>query len=113
MPRLFNIPVDPALKARVEVAAEAQAEGAGCASVSLYRRFQQSELIDVTGQPLLAVFGDAYSTVGQFILGSTATMFTAEEAEAWWAAIKEADEDGTFFFTWPHHCAVGTKVMMA
>ncbi|MEM7034273.1 MAG: methyltransferase domain-containing protein, partial [Chloroflexota bacterium] len=77
MPRLFNIPVDPALKARVEVAAEAQAEGAGCSSVSLYRRFQQSELIDVTGQPLLAVFGDAYSTVGQFILGSTATMFTA------------------------------------
>ena len=64
---------------------------------------------DVTGQPLLAVFGEAYSKAGKYVLGSVASQLSPEEAEAWWAAVDEAEAEGTFFFTWPHHCAVGTK----
>jgi hypothetical protein len=32
-----------------------------------------------------------------------------EEAREWHKARAEAEADGTFFMTFPHHCAVGTK----
>lgn len=108
MPRFFNVPLDPTLKAKIETV-PLQSEGAGCASVSLYRRFHQSGLVDIMGQPLLAVFANANSTVSQFVLHGVTGQFSPKETEAWWAAVDAAEAEGTFFFTWPHHCAVGTK----
>ena len=32
-----------------------------------------------------------------------------EEATEWRTARAQAEAEGTFFMTWPHHCAVGTK----
>jgi hypothetical protein len=34
---------------------------------------------------------------------------SAEEAGEWQMARAQAEAEGTFFMTWPHHCAVGTK----
>jgi len=32
-----------------------------------------------------------------------------EEVREWQAARTEAEAGGTFYMTWPHHCAVGTR----
>jgi hypothetical protein len=32
-----------------------------------------------------------------------------EEAKQWQTSRTLAEADGTFFMTWPHHCAVWTK----
>jgi hypothetical protein len=32
-----------------------------------------------------------------------------DEASDWHTARARAEAEGTFFMTWPHHCAVGTK----
>jgi hypothetical protein len=32
-----------------------------------------------------------------------------DEAAAWRAAVRHAEADGTLYWAFPHHCAVGTK----
>jgi SAM-dependent methyltransferase len=34
---------------------------------------------------------------------------TQEEGQQWQSARTQDEAEGTFFMTWPHHCAVGTK----
>ena len=34
---------------------------------------------------------------------------TEEESAEWKAAVAQAEADGTFFISTPHHCAVGIK----
>ncbi len=111
MPALINIPLHPTIKAKCEVPLSLrQDEGTGCASVSLYGRFHTSVLTDIKMMPQLAVFDNAVGVVERFFL--TAYVFShlsPEEANEGWAAVEKAVADGTFFVTWPHHCAVGTK----
>ena len=59
--------------------------------------------------PQLTAFDRNDPTVVQFMEGQLLPKLTPEEAHEWRAARDEAEAAGTFFMTWPHHCAVGTK----
>ena len=106
MPMTINLPADEALRERYQ-AVPGLDEGDSCASASLYQRFQQSPLVDVQYGPRLAVFHDAFGTVEQFMQAGFLTTLSKSQAEAWQAARRRADADGTFFLAWPHHAAVG------
>jgi hypothetical protein len=45
----------------------------------------------------------------QFMQNTLLGKLTQEEARQWQSARAQAEAAGTFFMTWPHHCAVGTK----
>jgi hypothetical protein len=59
--------------------------------------------------PQLTAFDGADPTVLQFLEGGRLRKLNEEEVREWRAARAEAEAAGTFFMTWPHHCAVGTK----
>ena len=104
----MNLPLSASLKAKVE-AIVGQASPQGCADASLYRRVRQAGLTQVKMLPQLAAFDRADPTVLQFLLDNLLPKLTEEEFREWLAARTEAEAAGTFYMTWPHHCAVGTK----
>ncbi len=106
VPMVINLDVDEALRQRFEIGSRPD-EGKGCASATLYRRFQQSPLVDVRFGPQLAVFHDAFGTVEQFMQAGFLTTLSGDQAEAWQAARRRAETNGTFFLAWPHHAAAG------
>jgi len=59
--------------------------------------------------PQLAAFDHADPTVLQFLQDALLPRLTEEEVREWLTARAEAEATGTFYMTWPHHCAVGTK----
>jgi SAM-dependent methyltransferase len=81
----------------------------GCADASLYRRFREVGLTDLTCFPQLVNVMPAersrFSIIQQRIVAS----LTAAEVVEWQAAAAKAAADGTFFFAAGHHCAIGTK----
>ena len=76
---------------------------------SLYRRFREAGLNDVVTFPHLTPFTRSDPGIVAFTEAGRLTAVTPEEAEAWRAGRAKAEEDGSFFIAWPHHCAVGTK----
>jgi hypothetical protein len=48
-------------------------------------------------------------TVERFLERNRRAVLTAEEYSDWQEACDTAVSDGTYFLTWPHHCAIGTK----
>jgi len=108
MPYHMNIPASPELKKRFEFR-QWPSEGEGCASATLYRRFQNSELVDIWYAPQLAIFTDAYGHTERFIQGGFRSQLSDQEAVVWQAAVDQAATEGTFYIAWPHHCAVGQK----
>ena len=81
----------------------------GCADASLYRRMHQARLTQVKMLPQLAIFDRSEPTILDFMQNDILPKLTAEEAREWQTARAQAEAEGTFFMTWPHHCAVGTK----
>ena len=109
VPWLFNIPLQTVLKEKVENLEALFDEGKGCSSASLYWRFQRSILTNIKMIPQQAVFDDPEGSVEKVVLGIRLSILNPEEAEEWHVGLAKAISEKTFFFTWPHHCAVGTK----
>jgi hypothetical protein len=61
--------------------------------------------------PQLAAFDLADEVMLQFMQDQFLPRLSLEEALDWHAARAQAEADGTFFMTFPHHCAVGTKAL--
>jgi SAM-dependent methyltransferase len=108
IPFLVNIPLRAELKTKCENLGQID-EGKGCASVSLYQRFHRSTLTDVKMMPQLAVFDNPDGVVEKFLQGFLPSRLSPEEMAEWRNAVVEAADRNTFFISWPHHCAVGTK----
>ena len=81
----------------------------GCADASLYRRVRQAGLTQVKMLPQLTAFDRTDPTVLQFLEVGLLRNLNEEEVREWQAARTEAEAGGTFYMTWPHHCAVGTR----
>jgi hypothetical protein len=47
--------------------------------------------------------------LGRIFAASALASLTEEESAEWEAAVVQAEADGTFFISTPHHCAVGIK----
>jgi SAM-dependent methyltransferase len=108
LPRTINVPLRQELKALLEPPPWS-GEGNACASASLYRRFRNAKLTDLRLWPQLAVFDNAHDVVERFVQNFVLARFSADEAKEYLSAQEQATAEGTFFITWPHHCAVGTK----
>jgi len=106
----MNLPLSASLKAKVEAPGViGQVSPQGCADASLYRRVRQAGLTQVKMLPQLTAFDGADPTVLQFLEGALLPKLNQDEVREWLAARAEAEAMGTFYMTWPHHCAVGTK----
>jgi SAM-dependent methyltransferase len=108
MPFLRNLALSADLKAKTEAPGGGVAAH-GCADASLYRRMHHAGLTEVKMLPQLAVFDRSEPTILDFMQNGLLQKLSPEEAREWQTAREQAE--GTFFMTWPHHCAVGTKVL--
>jgi SAM-dependent methyltransferase len=108
LPFLMNVPVRPDLKAKCEAPLPDEG-GKGCASADLYRRFHQAGLLDVQMMPDLTPFAQPDGLLEGWLQGWALDKLTPAEGEEWRNAAARSREQGGFFMTWPHHCAVGTK----
>jgi hypothetical protein len=66
-------------------------------------------LTQVKMLPQLAVFDHSEPTILAFMQDGLLQQLSPEEATEWRTGRKQAESEGTFFMTWPHHCAVGVK----
>lgn len=109
VPYFVNIPLDAAVKAKVEhpSAQGSDAGPDGCADATLYNRFQASPLTNVKMLPYLAAFNEPF--VIDFFRDSVSWVLDEAETAALHAACAQVKEDGTFVFSYPHHCAIGVK----
>jgi hypothetical protein len=109
LPFHSNFPLRAELKAKFEAPRPGGAVPLGCGTADLYRRFRQAGLQDVRMMPDLTVFDDFAGTVEQSMMVDLLAQFTTVEVAEWHHAAAQAVAEGTFYLTWPHHCAVGTK----
>jgi SAM-dependent methyltransferase len=107
LPFVINLPLGDALKSKAEREAHGgSAVPDGCADASLYRIFLESNLTEVMMFPHWAAFVRPWAL--DFLEGEIIPSLDQSEATEWQAARAQTDEVGTFFFSYPHHCAVGT-----
>jgi SAM-dependent methyltransferase len=112
MPFLMNLPLSPGSKAKVEAPGAVGGVAAqGCADASLYRRMRRAGLTRVKMLPQVPAFDVADAVMLLFMQDQLLPKLSEEEAREWQTAREQAEADGTFFMTWPHHCAVGTKAL--
>jgi SAM-dependent methyltransferase len=112
MPFLMNAQLPAAVKAKVEAPGAVGGVGPlGCADASLYRRMRRAGLTRIKMLPQLAAFDLADKVMLQFMEDQLLPKLSQQEAREWHAARAQAEADGTFFMTFPHHCAVGTKAL--
>ncbi len=109
MPFLVNLPVRAELKSRVE-APGGNVEEQGCADASLYLRLWKAGLNQVKIYPQIAPFPSPYGVMGQFLQNRVLANLNVQEQEEWREAEAQAVAEGSFYFAWPHHCAVGKKL---
>lgn len=111
IPFLMNVRLQPDLKAKVNAPGViGNVAERGCADASLYQRFHQAGLTQVKIFPQLPAFDSSDPYMLRFMQDSLLAKLTQEEARQWHSARAQAEAEGTFFMTWPHHCAVGTKL---
>jgi SAM-dependent methyltransferase len=109
LPRYSSVSVRPELKLKCETPPPGVSSATGCVSADLYRRFQHAGLEDVRILPDWTVFRDFHGVVEGTLQRIMAANLEPHEVTEWRAAAERAVQDGTFFMTWPHHCAVATK----
>jgi ubiquinone/menaquinone biosynthesis C-methylase UbiE len=110
MPSFMHLPLSMGLKAKVEAPGMlGTVASQGCADASLYQRMRHAGLTQVKVLPQLAAFDLADAPVLQFMQDGLLPKLSQEEVREWQTARAKAEAEGTFFMTWPHHCAVGTK----
>ena len=109
LPFIINLALRPELMEKVINMHMSMSEK-GCADASLYRRFHQAGLTEVKNFPQMATFDQENSTMLTWL--QNAHFFTElnpEEQVEWRDARTQAEIEATFFISWPHHCAVGSK----
>jgi SAM-dependent methyltransferase len=112
MPFLMNAPLPAALKAKVEAPGAVGGVGPqGCADASLYRRMHRAGLTRVKMLPQVPAFDLHDATMLQFMQDQFLPRLSPDEAHEWHSARAQAEAEGTFFMTFPHHCAVGSKAL--
>jgi len=108
LPFYMNVPMRPELKSKAEAPVSGDDEK-GCNTADLYRRFHQAGLLDVQMMPDLTPFAQPDGTFFEMLQEIALEKLTPAEGEEWRSAAARSQEQGSFFMTWPHHCAVGTK----
>ncbi len=110
MPFWVNLPLDPALKAKVDAPGVIGGGMAsqGCADASLYRRLHALRLTGLKCFPQLVSVVTGSERIERYQHQIFAAL-TPSEAEVFRQAIAQAESDGTFFIAQAYHCAVATK----
>ena len=109
MPPWTNAALSPALRAKVDIPGRGDVAPAGCADASLYQRFRRAGLVGLTCFSQLASVDASQASRLAVMNERIIASLTEEENAEWKAAIAQAETDGTFFISAPHHCAVGIK----
>jgi ubiquinone/menaquinone biosynthesis C-methylase UbiE len=110
MPFWVNLPLDPALKAKVDAPNVIGGGVApkGVADASLYRRLAALGLTGLKCFPQLVSVVPGSERIQRYEQQILAAL-TPAEAAAWHQAVAAAARQGTFFIAQPYHCAVATK----
>jgi len=110
MPFWVNLPLDPALKAKVDAPNVIGGGVApnGVADASLYRRLGALGLRVLKCFPQLVSVVPGSERIERYEQQILAAL-TPAEAATWHQAVAAAERDGTFFIAQPYHCAVATK----
>jgi ubiquinone/menaquinone biosynthesis C-methylase UbiE len=110
MPFWVNLPLDPALKAKVDVPGIIGGGAApnGVADMSLYHRLAALGLTGLKCFPQLVSVVPGSERIDRYQQQILAALSPAE-AETWRHAVAVAEADGTFFIAQAYHCAVATK----
>ncbi len=110
MPFWVNLPLDPALKAKVDAPGIIGGGAApnGVADMSLYRRLAALRLTGLKCFPQMVSVVPGSERIERYQQQILAAL-TPAEAETWHQAVAAAKADGTFFIAQAYHCAVGTK----
>jgi SAM-dependent methyltransferase len=111
LPSWANLPISASLRAKVDRAGliGAGVAAAGCADVSLYRRFHVAGLTELRCFPQLVAITPAEASRFTISQQQILAMLTSDEAAEWRSAAVQAEAEGAFFITSALHCAVGTK----
>jgi SAM-dependent methyltransferase len=110
MPFWVNLPLDPALKAKVDAPNVIGGGVApnGVADASLYRRLAALGLTGLKCFPQLVAVVPGSERIQRYEQQILAAL-TPAEAVMWHEAVAAAECQGTFFIAQPYHCAVATK----
>jgi SAM-dependent methyltransferase len=110
MPFWVNLPLPPALKAKVDAPGIIGGGMAprGVADMSLYRRLGALGLTGLRCFPQLVSVVPGSERIERYQQQILAAL-TPAETETWHRAVAEAEADGSFFIAQGYHCAVGTK----
>src|SRR5438477_1308795 len=110
MPFWVNLPLDPALKTKVDTPGIIGGGAApkGVADMSLYRRLAALGLTGLKCFPQLVSVMPGSERIERYQQQILAIL-TPAETEAFRQAVTVAERDGTFFIAQAYHCAVGTK----
>ncbi|HTV90368.1 MAG TPA: methyltransferase domain-containing protein [Stellaceae bacterium] len=110
MPFWVNLPLDPALKAKVDMPGVIGGGVAprGVADMSLYRRLAALGLQGLKCFPQLVSVLPGSPRLERYEQQILAVLSPAE-AQTWREAVAATTRAGTFFIAQPYHCAVGTK----
>ena len=110
MPFWVNLPLDPALKAKVDSPGIIGGGMApkGVADASLYRRLAALGLTGLRCFPQLVSVMTGSERIERYQQQILAIL-TPAEAEVFRQAVAAAERDGTFFIAQAYHCAVGAK----
>ena len=109
MPLWVNLPLGATLKSKVESPPWTNDSGhdLGCDDATLYRRFHDAGLSQITMFPYMGAFADGPRL--ESLQTTILPTLSPEEGEEWRVAVTQAQSDGTFFISTPFHCAVGRK----
>ena len=110
MPFWVNLPLDPALNAKVDAPNVIGGGVApkGVADASLYRRLAALGLTGLKCFPQLVSVVPGSERIKRYEQQILAVLAPAEAA-AWHEAVAVAARQGTFFIAQPYHCAAATK----
>jgi ubiquinone/menaquinone biosynthesis C-methylase UbiE len=110
MPFWVNLPLAPALKAKVDAPGIIGGGAApnGVADMSLYRRLAALGLEGLRCFPQMVSVVPGSERIERYQQQILAALTPAETA-TWHTAVAAAKADGTFFIAQAYHCAVGTK----
>jgi len=110
MPFWVNLPLDPALKAKVDAPGIIGGGAApdGVADMSLYRRLAALGLQGLKCFPQMVAVVPGSERIERYQQQILAALTPAETA-TFQQAVAQAEADGTFFIAQAYHCAVGTK----
>ena len=106
MHSFVNVPVRAELKMKIAALPNGVAGARGCADGSLYQRFCNAGLQNITMFPQLATYAGARAHAADERIHAA---LTPAELTEWQAAVAQAEATGTFFMALPFHCAVGTR----